>query len=359
VIGPITVIGFVAAIFASVLPKLSSILLLFTYPMAGWIVWLCKFGASFAVLKFSSTLFFIALLAIFIALFLRKKWLPLLLIAALLISQLTYTKVSWPGSGWQIANCDVGQGDALVINLKDSNAIVIDVGPEPSVIDNCLRRLGIDQISLLVLTHFHADHVGGLAGAIKGRNVKQVWITNNLQPANAYEDSLKLLEGVAIRQVVAGEQFEIANTEISVLWPDKYQGSFESLPGDGSAINNSSIALMIKSTNLSIFAAGDLEPPVQELLTTNPLLAPVDIYKVSHHGSAYQYLPMLDKINPSVALISVGAENNYGHPSQDLIGEFEKRRIKVVRTDKSGGIAISAPNKIRVTGNDWWRIRWG
>ena len=359
VIGPITVIGFVAAIFASVLPKLSSILLLFTYPMAGWIVWLCKFGASFAVLKFSSTLFFIALLAIFTSLFLRKKWLPLSFIAVLLISQLTYTKVSWPGSGWQIANCDVGQGDALVINLKDSNAIVIDVGPEPSVIDNCLRRLGIDQISLLVLTHFHADHVGGLAGAIKGRDVKQAWITNNLQPANAYEDSLKLLEGVAIRQVVAGEQFEIANTKISVLWPDKYQGSFESLPGDGSAINNSSIALLIKSTNLSIFAAGDLEPPVQELLTTNPLLAPVDIYKVSHHGSAYQYLPMLDKINPSVALISVGAENNYGHPSQDLIGEFEKRRIKVVRTDKSGGIAISAPNKIRVTGNDWWRIRWG
>jgi len=158
---------------------------------------------------------------------------------------------------------------------------------------------------------------------------------------------------------VAGEQFEIANTKISVLWPDRYQGSFESLPGDGSAINNSSIALLIKSTNLSIFAAGDLEPPVQELLTTNPLLAPVDIYKVSHHGSAYQYLPMLDKINPTVALISVGAENNYGHPSQDLIGEFGKRRIKVVRTDKSGGIAISAPNKIRVTGNDWWRIRWG
>ena len=359
VIGPITVIGFVAAIFASILPKLSSILLLFTYPMAGWIVWLCNFGASFAVLKFSSILFFIALLSIFTALFLRKKWLPLLLIAVILISQLIYTKASWPGSGWQIANCDVGQGDALVINLKNSNAVVIDVGPEPSVVDNCLRRLGIDQISLLVLTHFHADHVGGLAGAIKGRDVKQVWITNNLQPANAYESSLNLLKGVTIRQVVAGEQFEIANTKISVLWPDKYQGSFESLPGDGSAINNSSIALLIRSTNLSVFAAGDLEPPVQELLTTSPLLAPVDIYKVSHHGSAYQYLPMLDKINPSVALISVGAENNYGHPSLDLIGEFEKRRIKVVRTDKSGGIAISAPNKIRVTGNDWWRIRWG
>jgi competence protein ComEC len=359
VIGPITVIGFVAALFAAVLPNLSSLLLLFTYPMAGWIVWLCNFGASFAVLKFSSTLFFIALLLIFTALFLKRKWRPLLLIAILLLSHLTYTKISWPGSAWQIANCDVGQGDALVINLKKSDAIVIDVGPEPSLIDNCLRRLGVKQISLLVLTHFHADHVAGLAGAIKNRDVKQVWITNNLQPTAAYESSINLLDKTTVRQVVAGEQFQIADKKISVLWPERYQGSFASLPGDGSAINNSSIALLIKSTKLSIFASGDLEPPVQELLTANPLLSPVDIYKVAHHGSAYQYLPMLDKIKPSVAVISVGDGNNYGHPSPELIGEFEKRGVKVLRTDKSGGIAIAAPNKIRVTGKDWWRIRWG
>lgn len=359
VIGPITVIGFVAALFAAVLPKVSSLLLFFTYPMAGWIVWICDVGASFAVLKFSSTLFFIALLSIFTALFLKRMWLPFILIAVLLISQLSYTKLSWPGLGWRVANCDIGQGDALVINLRSEKAIVIDVGGDANLIDNCLQRLGINQISLLVLTHFHADHVGGLAGAIKDRVVEQVWISNNLQPTSAYESSLRLLGKVKIRQVLAGEQFAIFDTKISVLWPERDQGNFASLPGDGSAINNSSIALRINVGDLSIFAAGDLEPPVQELLSTHPFLKPVDIYKVSHHGSAYQYLPMLDQINPLVAVISVGAENNYGHPSAELIGEFERRQIKVVRTDHSGGIAIASPNKIRVTGKDWWRIRWG
>jgi competence protein ComEC len=60
-----------------------------------------------------------------------------------------------------------------------------------------------------------------------------------------------------------------------------------------------------------------------------------------------------------VALISVGKDNSYGHPAPETIGEFMRRRIKVVRTDESGGIAVATPNKIRVTGKEWWRIRWG
>ncbi len=359
VIGPITVLGFIAAIFAALLPKISALLLLFTYPMAGWIVWLCDIGASFAVLKFSSTLFFMALICIISIIFFKRKWRLLLLVAVLLISQLTYAKVYWPGSDWKVTNCDVGQGDGLVINLENNRAIVVDVGPDASLIDACLRRLKIKEISLLVLTHFHADHVGGLAGAIKGRAVKQVWISNNLQPEFSYQNAIRTLSKIKISQVLSGQQFKIAGAQISVLWPERYQGNFKSLPGDGSAINNSSIALVIKLKDLKVFVAGDLEPPVQEIITSNPLLEKVDIYKVCHHGSAYQYLPLLDKINPAVAVISVGKENTYGHPAPDLISEFERRGVKLLRTDRSGGIAISAPNKIRVTGKDWWQIRWG
>jgi competence protein ComEC len=359
VIGPITVIGFIAAIFAAVLPKLSALLLLFTYPMAGWIVWLCKIGADFVVLKFSSTLFFIALLCVISIIFFKRKWRLLLLVAVLFISQLTYAKMNWPGSNWQVTNCDVGQGDALVINLQNSKAIVIDVGPEPGLIDSCLKRLKIKEISLLVLTHFHADHVGGLAGAIKGRDVKQVWITNNLAPAFSYESTMKLLSNEIVSQIISGQQFRIAAAQISVLWPERYIGNFKSLPGDGSAINNSSIALLIKIKELKVFVAGDLEPPVQEIIALNPMLQKVDIYKVCHHGSAYQYLPLLDKIDPAIAVISVGAQNSYGHPAPDLIGEFERRGVKLLRTDRSGGIAIAAPNKIHLSGKDWWQIRWG
>jgi len=272
---------------------------------------------------------------------------------------LTYSRISWPGANWQVTNCDVGQGDALVINLGANRAILIDTGPDPILIDRCLSRLKISQISLLVLTHFHADHVGGLSGALHKRDVKQVWISNNHQPESAYSSSKAILGNTPIEEVHNGDLFQLANAKISVLWPELITQSFAKLPGDGSAINNSSIALEIQLPTLSIFAAGDLEPPVQEIITSNPLLNQVDIYKLCHHGSMYQYFPMLDRISPSVALISVGKDNSYGHPAPETIGEFMRRGIKVLRTDQSGGIAVAAPNKIRVTGKDWWQIRWG
>ena len=359
VIAPITVIGFIAAIFASVIPVVSSLLISLTLPLANWIVWLCNAGSNFPVLQFSSFIFFLLLLLVLGLIVISKKRGVLLIIVVLILGQLTFTRLSWPGSNWQVTNCDVGQGDALVINLGANRAILIDVGPDPTLIDRCLNRLKISQISLLVLTHFHADHVGGLSGAIDGRIVKQVWISNNHQPESAYQGSMKMLTGMQVKEVKNGDLFQVANAKISVLWPELTPQSFETLPGDGSAINNSSIAMEIQLPNLSIFAAGDLEPPVQEILTSNPLLKKVDIYKLCHHGSMYQHFPMLDVLAPSVALISVGKENSYGHPAPESIGELMRRRIKVVRTDQSGGIAVATPNKIRVTGKEWWRIRWG
>ncbi|MEI7561191.1 MAG: ComEC/Rec2 family competence protein [Actinomycetes bacterium] len=359
VIAPITVIGFIAAIAASIVPVIASLLISLTLPLATWIVWLCHTGAQFPVLQFSSVAFFLLIMLVIFLLVIGNNKRVLLIVIILILTQLTYSRVSWPGANWQVTNCDVGQGDALVINLGANRAILIDTGPDPILIDRCLSRLNISQISLLVLTHFHADHVGGLSGAIHKRDVKQVWISNNHQPESAYLSSKFILRDTPMREVHNGELFQLANAKISVLWPELITQSFAKLPGDGSAINNSSIALKIQLPTLSIFAAGDLEPPVQEIITSNPLLNKVDIYKLCHHGSMYQYFPMLDRISPSVALISVGKDNSYGHPAPETIGEFMRRGIKVLRTDQSGGIAVATPNKIRVTGKEWWQIRWG
>ena len=359
VIAPITVVGFVAAIMASIAPVISVILIQITLPLAHWIVWLCHTGGNFPVLQFSSFIFFLFLILIFGVIIMRKNRLVLLLVITIIFGQLIYSRAAWPGSNWQITNCDVGQGDALVINLGANRAIIIDTGPDPTLIDNCLRRLKVTQISLLVLTHFHADHVGGLKGAINNRKVNQLWISNYHQPTGAYLATLKMLPNTPMKEVHKGDLFQVANAKISVLWPELISQSFDSLPGDGSAINNSSIALQIQLPTLSILTAGDLEPPVQEIISKNPTLHKVDIYKVCHHGSMYQYFPMLDLISPKVALISVGKENSYGHPAPETIGEFMRRGIKIVRTDKSGGIAVASPNKIRVTGKEWWQIRWG
>ena len=100
-----------------------------------------------------------------------------------------------PGKGWQIVNCDVGQGDGLVINLGKKSAIVIDTGPDSKAIDQCLKSLKIREIPLLILTHFHADHVGAISAVLENRVIGEVWISNLYEPEAAYEVVMKQLSG--------------------------------------------------------------------------------------------------------------------------------------------------------------------
>jgi competence protein ComEC len=116
--------------------------------------------------------------------------------------------------------------------------------------------------------------------------------------------------------------------------------AFDSLPGDGSAINNSSIALLVETPHYSLFAAGDIEPPVQ--IQIAPLLRSVDIYKVSHHGSKYQDETLMKILKPQVAIISVGAGNSYGHPALSTMAALRQGGARVVRTDRDGAIALTA-----------------
>jgi len=360
-IAPITILGFIAALMSPGVGFISHFIILVITPFANWIVWVCERMNKFSVVTFNQSRVFSVIFLILVILFLTRKRIIAIFVLAIFILQLLLSSYLWPGPGWQIANCDVGQGDGLVVNLGQGSGLVIDTGPDPVKIDRCLHQLKIRKIPLLVLTHFHADHVGGVSSVIKDRDIGEVWISNNLQPEQSSKSVINSLNGIRTRTVKAGDNFAFpANAvEIKVLWPDARQQDFQSLPGDGSKINNSSIALVIKSKGLSLFTAGDIEPPVQEIISNSGQLTQVDVLKVSHHGSSYQYLPMLDLLKPKVALISVGADNRYGHPSSDLITQLEKRKISVWRTDRSGGLALASPNKIRVTGKEWWQIRWG
>jgi competence protein ComEC len=361
VIAPITLLGFVAALSAPITPFFSSFLYLLATPLAQWIVIVSQSMAKLPAILFNrSFLFFLMFVALFIGLLSRKKWI-IYLVALFITIQLITAHFAWPGSGWQVANCDVGQGDGLVVNLGSGNAIVVDVGPEPEKMDHCLKKLGIQAIPLLILTHFHSDHVGGISKVVQNRRISQVWISNLAQPEEAYQSTMKEINGVDTKIVEQGEKYFLPNfaMQVLVVWPKLHLGQMPSLPGDGSEVNNSSISVIIKTKTLSIFAGGDIEPAAQEMITTSGYLSQVDVLKVSHHGSAYQYLPMLDLLNPKVAIISVGQGNSYGHPDKQFIAELISRNIQVWRTDQSGGISLATPNKIRVTGKEWWQIRWG
>ncbi len=361
VIAPITVLGFLSAILTPIVSSVGAILFAGASFFAKYIVVVSDAMEKFPSIHFNDTRVYILIFILSLVLFFNHQKSITVIITTLLLVQLVFTSISWPGRNWQVINCDVGQGDAMVVNLGTSSAIVIDTGPDPGAIDNCLRALNIKTIPLLILTHFHSDHVGAISGVVKDRLIGQVWISNLHQPESAYERAMKELVGIEVKSVTKGESylFPESNVEIKVLWPQSSGVNFKELPGDGSKINNSSISLILKTNDLSVFAGGDIEPEVQEVIATSGLLSDVDLLKVSHHGSAYQYVPMLDLLKPEIAIISVGSENSYGHPDVEFVNELEKRSISVWRTDLSGGISVAPTNKIRVTGKEWWKIRWG
>lgn len=365
-VAPITIIGFVAALISPISTTLSSFLIFLIKWPAGWIAGVAHWAADFPVLEMTKGLGgFIAglILILGLVLLLRSKK---LVIAIFLSAVLFFAWLGqWPAGDWQIANCDVGQGDSLVVNLGNQRGLVVDAGPDAQLEDRCLSRLGIKSVPLLILTHFHADHVEGVAGLIHNRKVGQVWVSNNSEPVFESARVASWLKKSAVTIATRGLSVKLASNRgpvtVRVLWPDDGTHAFDVLPGDGSVINNSSVAVEIASPDFSLFAAGDLEPSAQaEILSS---VGHVDIYKVSHHGSAYQDEAFMERLSPAISMISVGAGNSYGHPAKQTIAALVRLRSKIYRTDKSGGIAITARAhhfNVHTSAGAWWqKVRLG
>jgi competence protein ComEC len=310
VVAPITIVGFVAALISPISPPAAGLLIWIVKPLAQWITWIAVWSSTFPVFALKTGLYgFIAalLLALVIYIGKAKALIPLLVIV------IAFSWVQrFPAGDWQIANCDIGQGDAMVLNLMNNRAILIDVGPEPQLIDRCLRQLGIKEIPLIVLTHGHADHIGGLSGAKKNRSVGQIWFGN----------------------VFAGTRARIGDIDINVKWP---------LEGSENTPNNSSISAVFSSPDFTLFAGGDLEPLAQSQIRGQ--IGEVDIYKVSHHGSKFQDPELMQELSPALAVISVGATNTYGHPAPSTISALTDLGAKVLRTDRDGAVAMSARDR--------------
>jgi competence protein ComEC len=340
-VAPITILGFVAALVSPFAPAITVILVFCIRIPASLIASIARHIAEFPVLTIHNGKIGFLIVAVLIAVMwlFKRSWKKTASVLLVVVLSLTWLQ-RWPAGDWQIANCDVGQGDSMVINLHHGRAIVIDVGPDPIAEDKCLRALGIHEVPLLILSHFHADHVGGLSGLVKSRNVQQAWISNNLEPVLESTHSLQLLRKSQITTVHKGMTAEMAGVSFEVFWPDVTTHNFQSMPGEGSAINNSSIAMIVSTADWSIFTAGDLEPPAQHEIVRN--VRKVDIYKVCHHGSKYQDSQLMKSLSAQIAVISVGANNSYGHPAAETIASLARLGTQVVRTDRDGALAITA-----------------
>jgi len=340
-VAPITVLGFIAALVSPIAPWLAELIIFLIRFPAGFITAVAHWIAAFPVLTIHNGLVGFLIMALILGglILFRKSWKKSTAALLIIIIFLGWIQ-RWPAGDWQVAQCDVGQGDSLAINLGDDRAIVIDVGADVSAVDKCLKDLGVKEIPLLILSHFHADHVGGLSGLLRGRSVGQVWISNNQDPEIESSLALNSLKASQIITAQKGLVARIGTVQLNVLWPEASTRSFEELPGEGSAINNSSIAVLVTTPDWSLFSAGDLEPPAQQELVN--AVGPVDIYKVSHHGSKYQDEGLIRELSAQIALISVGAKNSYGHPAPESIDSLTRLGTQVLRTDKDGAVAITA-----------------
>ncbi len=267
-----------------------------------------------------------------------------IVLASTLLAQIPIQKLvgQWPPKNWQVVQCDVGQGDALV--LRSSNAVaVIDVGREPKPIDDCLKELSVTKIDLLVLTHFDLDHVGGLDGALVGRSVVDAIISPFDDPRWAANKSLDRLEAMGANITVAGEgtSGKLGQVGWRVIGPAIPSSQIEDS-------NDGSLVISWDFASFSVLSMADSGERAQQFVAAKSLswlkrltqVKPL-ILKVSHHGSADQYGELIEELKPDLSLISVGAGNAYGHPTSRTLGLLERLGSKIFRTDLAGSIAIT------------------
>lgn len=232
---------------------------------------------------------------------------------------------------WSIAVCDVGQGDALILKSKTEIA-AIDVGRRPALVSRCMSMLGISHLDLLVLTHFDKDHVGGLA-AVVGKVDRVI----SGPPENA-EDQRLLSDlrshGAEVERGKRGMSGTLGTARWNILWPDTRRSDMQTG-------NPGSVTLKVNFPGFSSVFLGDLGEDSQRALLTEASIGSIDVVKVAHHGSADQYAHLYEQLDPKISLLSVGAENKYGHPRAEILKLLEGMGSVTPRTDLDGLVLIS------------------
>ncbi|WP_405090832.1 ComEC/Rec2 family competence protein [Micromonospora sp. NBC_01392] len=347
-VAPATVLGVLAAVLSPVWPAGAEFLAWLASWPARWLVAVATHGAGLPAGNLpwpGGVTGGLLLTAVSVALLLatrrrRARRLVAVVAVAVVLGAVPIRLLAsgWPPRDWVVVACAVGQGDAVVLPVTPGRVVVVDAGPEPSGVDACLRRLRVREVSLLVVSHFHADHVGGVAGVFRGRRVGAVvgppWSEPPYGVAHVREAARR--GGASLAPASAGWRWRAGAVELVAVGPPY------PLRGSRSDPNNNSLVLTATVAGVRILLAGDAETEEQRaLLETVPAGAfRAEVLKVAHHGSAYQDPDFLATVRPAVALVCVGVDNDYGHPNAGLLGRLSGGGARVMRTDTDGDVAV-------------------
>ena len=352
-IAPATVLGLAGGLVGLVWTPLGQVVAAPAAWSVGWIVVVAQRGAALPTASITWGTGPLALVAVTVACValvavaprvLRHRSAGIGCSVLLVVTVLTRPpSPGWPPEGWVLAMCDVGQGDGLVVRAGPGAGIVVDAGPDPVLIDECLRRLEITTVPLVVLTHFHDDHVGGLAGVLEDREVGEVVVTGLPDPASGVDLVQRETAVAGLRPVVAtyGLTRRVGEATVQTVWPASVAGTVPGEEGEGSAANDASVVLLVEVDGVRVLLTGDVEPPAQAALERVLAGVEVDVLKVPHHGSRHQDLDLLLGLRARLALVSVGADNDYGHPSADLLAALTATGAQVRRTDLDGDVLVT------------------
>lgn len=229
---------------------------------------------------------------------------------------------------------DVGQGDAIFIELFNDETILIDAGEEEygQVVANYIKNLGYDDITYLIATHPHSDHIGGFLTIVNEFDIANIYMPKVVSNSLVYEDLLLAIKEKGYSIKTAKKGVELVNLEdLDVFFLSPTYNNYKN-------INNYSAVLKINYKDRSFLFMGDAEKQVEKEISND---CQSDVIKVGHHGSDTSSTSLfVNLVRPQYAIISVGANNDYGHPASSVIKRWKNSGAIVYRTDLNGNIIV-------------------
>lgn len=238
------------------------------------------------------------------------------------------------GGELEVHFIDVGQADSILIKTSDGHSMLIDAGnnADDELVYSYLKNEGVKILDVVVGTHPHEDHIGGLDTVINNFNVNKVYMPKASNTTKTYEDVLLAIKnkGLKVTNPVVGSTFSLGDAKFTILAPNS---------SNYNELNNYSIVLKMEYGSTSFLFTGDAEDISEEEMINKGYDLSVDLLKVAHHGSESSTTEsFLKAVSPKYAVIMVGKDNSYGHPHKKVLTRLKNHNIEVYRTDESGTI---------------------